>query len=604
MADQRAGQTVSGVIRTPDQRLRVFVSSTLQELAPEREAVKQAVSALRLYPVMFELGARPHAPRDLYRAYLAQSHIFIGIYWQRYGWVAPDMAISGLEDEYRLVGDLPKLIYIKAPAPEREPRLAGLLQEIKRDSDVSYKYFATPEELGELVGNDLALLLTERFELAQLRSDAPATAAEIITLPHSPVPQPVAPVFGRQNEVQAVRTMLQQERVRLLTLLGPGGVGKTSLALQVAARVADDFADGVCWVPLAPISSPDLVTSAIAKALDVRERGGHSLQESLVHYLRQRQLLLLLDNFEHLLETGPLLMELLATAPEVKILVTSRAGLELRGEYEFPVPPLPLPAPAEVAPRPAQLMKNAAVRLFVERAQAAMPDFELTLDNSVAVREIVRRLEGLPLAIELAAARVKLLPPDAILARLSSRLQLLTGGARDLPARQQTMRSTLDWSYQLLEEPTRTLLARLGIFAGSFTLSAAEAVADTAGELDVFEGIAALVSNSLLRQSLDDAPSQWSEPRFSMLETVREYALERLAAAGEVEALKERHGAYFARLAAEAEPHYFSGQSEAWLDRMAADYSNFRAALHWLQSRPETHRASWHLIRDLLWLWY
>ncbi|MDX1612925.1 MAG: hypothetical protein R3300_01370 [Candidatus Promineifilaceae bacterium] len=368
--------------------------------------------------------------------------------------------------------------------------------------------------------------------------------------------------------------------------------------------MAGDFADGIYWVPLAPISSPVLVTSAIAKALDVRERGGHSLQESLVHYLRDRTLLLLLDNFEHLLKAGPLLTRLLAAAQGAKILVTSRAGLELRGEYEFPVPPLSLPNLTAATPTPARLMKNAAVRLFVERARAAKPDFKLTSANSAAVQEIVRRLEGLPLAIELAAARVKLLPPGAILARLSSRLQLLTGGARDLPARQQTMRSTLDWSYQLLEEPARVVLARLGIFAGSFTLAAAEAVAGTTEELDVFEGIAALVSNSLLRQSLDETPLHWSEPRFSMLETVREYALERLAAAGEVGLLQQRHGAYFAQLAAEAEPQYFSGQSEAWLDRMAADYSNFRAALLWLQSRPETHRMSWHLIRDLLWLWY
>lgn len=584
------------IIRTPDQRLRVFVSSTLQELAAEREAVHQAITQLRLNPVLFELGARPHPARALYRAYLAQSHIFIGIYWQRYGWVAPEMEISGLEDEYRLAMDLPKLIYIKSPAPEREPALAELLRTIKSDDDVSYKYFSDPDELRELVENDMALLLTERFEQTLLRREmaAPAPAVE-----RPPVPLLPASLVGREAELRELRRVLAQPDVRLVTLTGPGGVGKTHLALETVAGLPDDFDDGVYWVPLADLRTPDLVLSAIARILDVRERGGIPLLQSLKEFLRDRELLLLLDNFEQVLAAAPLVADLLAAAPALTILATSRAPLRLRGEREFPVPPLPLPVPDRP---PDRLLQNAAVRLFVERAQGAMPSFSLTEDNARHVGEIVRRLDGLPLAIELAAARIKLLPPRAILDRLS--LKLLAGGPRDLPARQQTIRSAIDWSYGLLAPEMQTLFSRLGIFAGGFTLQAAEAVCNPGDDLDLFSGVELLLDNSLLRRE-PTPPNQ--PPRFGMLQVSREYALERLAqedAPGDEDALRRRHALYFADVAARAGERIYSGESEAWLDRLEADYHNFRAALDWFWDRPQEVETGWQVIINLNWFWY
>src|SRR3990172_7701870 len=587
------------VIRTPDQRLRVFVSSTLQELAEERAAAREACTKLRFAPVMFELGARPHPPRDLYRAYLDQSHIFVGIYWQRYGWVAPGETISGLEDEYGLSGDKPKLIYIKPPALEREPRLKDLLTRIQQDDRASYKYFTTTAELRELIENDLAVLLTERFESAASAEGAREPSIETPSRRNNLPAWPTA-FIGREKEVEAVRNILRQEDVLLVTLTGPGGVGKSRLGVRVAADLLDEFEDGVFFVPLAPIRDPALVTSAIAATLGVRESSGQPLVSSLKDYLRSKHMLLVLDSFEQVTSAAPLVAELLAECPRLKILVTSRAPLRLRGEREFAVPPLTLPA----STRPlsiAELSHYEAITLFVQRALDVKLDFALTAENAPAVAEICQRLDGLPLAIELAAARIKVLPPQALLARLERRLKLLTGGARDLPARQQTLRNTIAWSYDLLGEGEQVLFRRLGVFAGGCTLEAAEAVCNAAGdpEVNILEGMTSLVDESLLHQG----EGVEGEPRFWMLETIRDYALERLAESSEAEAIQRRHADFFLALAEQVEPAITSGKRDVALKQLEAEHDNLRAALAWSQPADESE-AGLRLAGALYWFWY
>jgi predicted ATPase len=565
------------VIRTPDQRVRVFVSSTLQELAAERRAVRDAVSRLRLVPVMFELGARPHPPRPVYRAYLAQSDVFVGIYWQSYGWVAPGEEISGLEDEYRLSAGLPRLIYVKSPAPEREPRLAEMLARIRDEDSVSYQRFSGPAELRRLLQDDLAVLLSERFETARSRESAGGQAPQA-----GAVPVPATPLVGREREVAAVEDLVVREGVRLVTLTGPGGVGKSRLAVEAARRLGSGFADGVRFVELASVPSADLVAPAIAAGLGLTTSAGQLLAD-LVSFLRARRLLLVLDNFEHVTGAAPLLAELLAAAAGAVVLATSRVVLRLSGEHEFPVPPLPVP-PAGAGRDAVELQVYASVALFAERAHAAAPDFELTAGNTAAVAEICRRLDGLPLAIELAAARVRLLPPQTLAARLGQRFALLTGGPRDVPERQRTLRNTLDWSFGLLSVAEQAMLARLGVFAGTFGLPAVEAVCgtgdaatDPAQAAQVMDTLGSLVDSSLVQGQTRDG-----EPRFVLLETIREYALERLSDGGDWAEAHDRHAAYFLALAEPAEAELQGPGQLAWLDRLETEHDNVRAAMAWL----------------------
>jgi predicted ATPase/DNA-binding CsgD family transcriptional regulator len=394
------------------------------------------------------------------------------------------------------------------------------------------------------------------------------------------IPAPLDALIGREQECAAVCRLLDRDDVRLITLTGPGGVGKTRLALAVAAIAGDTFEDGVIFVPLAPVRDVALVPAAIADRLDVQESGERSLSEDLIARLHGERLLLVLDNFEHLLDADPLVTELLLACPGLKVLATSRRRLSLSGEHEVPVPPLALPNPQQTLTAE-QLAAVPAIQLFVARAQAAAPSFALTEANGRLVAEICQRLDGLPLAIELAAPRTRLLSPAALLSRLTNRLQLLTDGPRDVPERLQTMRRAIAWSYDLLDPDAQAMLRHLAVFVGGFTLEAAESVQPPPS--CVLDLVAALVDESLL-QTAEQADG---ERRFGMLETVREYALEQLLEAGEEAGARHRHARYCLSLVERADP--WQAAPPPWLDSVQAEHDNLRAALLWaLEHDPET----------------
>ena len=394
------------------------------------------------------------------------------------------------------------------------------------------------------------------------------------------------PLIGRDKELSTARQLLLRQEVRLVTFIGPGGTGKTRLALELARSLTEQFEGGVYFVSLASIKNPDLMVSAMAETLGVQGTQG-SLIEDLKKDLRHRRAtLVLLDNFEQVPGAAPLLAELLDASARLKILVTSRTVLHVYGEYEFPVPPLPSADPEQLGPVQT-LLQYPAIALFQQRAAAVKPDFALTAENARAVAEICARLDGLPLAIELAASRIKLLPPSAILARLQSCLQLLTSGPHDLPERQRTLRATFDWSYELLTAPEQQLFRRLSVFVGGCTLEAAEAVCNTRNDIpvDPLEGITSLVDQSLLQQ----VGPGGGEPRFRMLDTIREYGLERLAASGEEAEIRRAHAAYCLVLAEEGGPQLIGGLEQAvWLERFHLEHDNFRAALESLTNTGDT----------------
>jgi predicted ATPase/class 3 adenylate cyclase len=740
------------VILTPDQRVRVFISSTLGELAEERAAARRAVRRLHLMPVWYESGARPHPPRSMCRAYLEQSQVFVGIYWQRYGWVAPGMGISGLEDEFRLAAGKPMLLYLKRPAPDQEPRLAAMLEAIRAAGTVSYRAFATPRELERLLADDLAVLLSESFagaavstealpagtvtflltdiegstrlwetvpdamEVAlerhnrlltgvieehggvvvtsrgegdsffavfpsavaaveaagacQLRlgsepwpagmslrvrmglhtgeahvqegdyvehapinrcarvkaaghggqvlvtkttrdlvggrlgggfglkrlgefrlrdlaepeviyqlthADLPAGFPPIRTVAERPgnLPLPVSSFIGRGRELEQTAAALGQARV--VTLTGPGGVGKTRLALQAAAQVAPRVGDGAWLAELAPVRDPAGVDDAVAAVFSVTTRAGQGTRDALVEFLRAKELLLVLDNCEHLLEGAAAVAgELARSCERLVILATSREGLGIEGEHLVPVPSLDVP---EVDADLAAITSAEAVRLFADRAAAVKPGFQVTADNAAAAAAVVRRLDGIALAIELAAARVPAMTPAELARRLERSFAVLTAGRRGAAARHQTLRAAIDWSFQLLTEPEQALLARLAVFAGGCTLEAAEAFCGGEG-IDpdaVFELLAALVARSLVV-----AEEHGPGTRYRLLETIRQYGEERLEAAGKTKRWRARHASYYAGLLQRIRDHAHDSQAEVfWAVQLSAEQDNLLAAWSW-----------------------
>jgi non-specific serine/threonine protein kinase len=425
----------------------------------------------------------------------------------------------------------------------------------------------------------VALLAAARPALWQDRGVLPATSLR------DSLPIPLTRLIGRESELAALQAMLTDDEVRLLTLTGPGGVGKTRLALRVAHDLRGEFTDGAAFVPLATIADADLVCPAIAQALGLRERSDRPSSALLAEALRDRELLLVLDNFEQVVEAAPQLTDLLAACPDLRMLVTSRILLRLSGEHDYPVRPLALPDAA--APLPHQVEAE-AVRLFVDRARAADPAFVLTAENGRAVAAICQRLDGLPLALELVAAKVRVLPPQALLPRLAQSLPLLTSGRRDDPARLRTMRGAIAWSYDLLTPDEARLFQRLAIFVGGFTLEAATAVTSGPSELaiDVLSGVESLADQSLLHRNETVGEGHDSaEPHFGTLETVREFGLERLQASGEEQAIRDFHAAYFTRFAEKAEPALTGPRQPVWVARLEAELANVRAALAWLREQ-------------------
>jgi predicted ATPase/DNA-binding SARP family transcriptional activator len=476
-----------------------------------------------------------------------------------------ELRIAALEDRIdaelalgrhgQVVTELERLV-TEHPLRERfRGQLMLALYRSGRQADALAVYQRTRRTLVDELGIEPSESL-RKLERAILAQDASLNAPEARPASARRLPTPATPLLGRERELATLAELVRSDTTRLVTLTGIGGIGKTRLALELVRRLAPEFRQGAAVAPLAAMRDPALVARGILEALEVPEVGGDA-EELLTKSLASSELLLLVDNFEQVLSAAPTIAHLLDAAPALKIVVTSRAPLHIAAEREYPVPPL---------------ADDEAAELFVSRAQAANPNFELSEPNAAAVIELCARLDGLPLAIELAAARTKLLPPATLLSRLGNRLELLTGGRRDAPQHQQTLRMTLDWSYDLLEADAQRLFAQLGVFAGGCTLASAEAVCDE----PVLEPLGALVDESLVRQR----ETVTGEPRFSLLEIVREYALERLAGSGEADELRRRHLAYFVALAEEADPELSRGSDQiAWFARLEDEHDNLRAAL-------------------------
>lgn len=586
------------MIKTPDQKLRVFVSSTLQELADERLAVKEAISTLNLIPVMFELGARPYTPRDLYTAYLQQSHIFIGVYWQSYGWVAPDMNISGLEDEFQLSADMPRLMYIKEPSPERSDELKRMIREIGQ-SGVSYKTFKTTEELKSLVINDLTILFTERFE-SSLVENRFSLESDVLD---EEFPIPPLPMIGREKVVTSILDMFNNRGIRLITISGTGGMGKTRVALEIIRRYKSAGYGQVCFVPLANVDHADNVPSSILRKAFPIAKSENSSLDLLIDLFRDKKVLLVLDNFEHLIGARLVVSELLQHCEEIKILVTSRELLHISGEYEFALQSLELGNPEQDFSATDHVPTS--VELFLQRSKNIKFSFELNEDNYKYIREICYLLDGIPLAIELAAARTRLLSPVQILNLLKKSLNVLKAENFDMPGRHQTLKATVDWSFALLTPSEQQTISMLSVFSGGGSLEAASFIGSHTefdleiwefprkgfylsgnidnillkdlNEIEFLESAESLLSKSLVFTSVD----QHGLLRMNFYQTIRHYCLDKLREFGLEQVAYKKHLLYYLYLVENVWSKLISEEAETSYVILDNDIINIESALQW-----------------------
>ena len=481
--------------------------------------------------------------------------------------------------QYWLAGVAAGLAYCHKAGQPEEQRLAGLIY-----AAANLKRYAAVFKLPQPTSVEL------------LYDESQAVSAST-KKPKQNLPAQPTPFIGRTAQLAALKEMILKPDVRLITLMGPGGTGKTRLSLQVAQETLEHFPNGAFFVPLADDTDTNQFISRVAQQLEVKE-GGRPLLDNVKDYLRDKKLLLVLDNFEQLVSAAPAVADLLAAAPQLKVLTSSRIALKVQGEREVPVPPLDVPQREATLEA---LLETESIKLFVDRARTTQPNFALTKDNASFVAEICLRLDGLPLALELAAARVKLLSPQAILARLDDQLNLLTGGARDLPTRHQTLRNTLEWSYSLLNDDEKKLYARLSVFVGGFTLEAAEAVCNADGKQDILEGLTSLVDNSLIRRE----EAHEGEPRFSMLETIRAYAVERLAERGETSALQASHAQYFGNIIEnQVMIGLYSDKASDWLNWLERELDNIRASLAWSIANLPAIPLGCVMVWVLMWFWY